>query len=93
MGGIRYAVQPLMSTLYPQSPQELMLCRKEGLLPTTLREHTQQAGRGDSHGVPPQPLSILRERLAVLGRAALVSGGSGGTLGLDLLSPNSILMS
>lgn len=41
----------------------------------------------------PQPLSILQERLAVLGRAALVRGGSGGSLGLDLLSRNSILMS
>lgn len=29
----------------------------------------------------------------MVGRAALVRGGSGGSLGLDLLSQNSILMS
>lgn len=30
-----------------------ILCRKEGFHPTSLREHTQGAGRSNSHGVPP----------------------------------------
>lgn len=93
---------PLISTLCSQPPQQLELGKlwdPDSGIPESLEKRRvpsyipEGAGRSNSHGVSPWPFSILRERLSALCRVAPASRDSRGTLGLALLSPNSILMS